>query len=754
MTWTQDDPGAGDTHGVRAVGRRLDSAVRSLADVHFGVRSDSGTLTAAAWEGRAGDGWREQSDACVRDLGGLIEVLAEGSTALTAYANAVEGIAEEVVLVRARRVAAGADLARAMQQLGMPTSLPKNGVATPAEVARQSRVRRQARDAAQVAVDRADQEMAELVDRRVAADSTVQAALGVIDIADWRAVGRASAAAGLTSPDMIGGDATRGVLVSLALDVLDGNASMADLARLLVAWGRDEEVLSGFFLSLGGGRTVALVEVLAGRVYRGEGTEVEARAQALALVSALSVGSAGWSGGQADRFVEQMTEHGRWPGAVGFLFGSAQTAPMGASFTVAMANHIDDYERLRGEVPQWQPSDGGVLANLLYPERAGRAGDPMSGVLETLGRYPRAALDWLLRINAGAPFERIDFWIGERDWTGDGFLGVASLWSGIQALPGGPADAGRYDQDAWTQLAIANTIIARRLGDNPHALAETISAEGQIQIATALGQMMPLLAYCVNLDVGAGTFQEVVLPFANLHDSGVSQTRPIPALDRQAIADIFGLAGASSAGRDVLTAGVRHAQQAMVDAAVVAVGGEDLMLTGVGSLQALLDGALSGAALGIEQRTEERYRKLVDLAVGVIDMVPLPGSGKAADVLSHAAADAISEAARRWVEHGVEELENLARERTLEAISLATSGGSSSVGSGTWAATLDAASAGGGGTRESLIESLSVWNGLLEMAKPERPAPLGGVDQYLLTITSNYSNIYDSAESAAANHAK
>jgi hypothetical protein len=737
MRWTADDPGAGDVQGVKAAGRRLDSAVRSLADVHFGVRSDSGTLTAAAWEGQAGDGWREQSDACVRDLGGLIEALAGGSSALTTYANAVEGIAEEVVLVRARRVAAGADLARAMQQLGMPTSLPKNGVATPAEVARQSRVRRQARDAAQVAVDRADQEMAELVDRRVAADSTVQAALGVVDVADWRAVGGASAAAGLTSPDMIGGDATREVLVSLALDVLDGNASMADLARLLVAWGRDEEVLSGFFLSLGGGRTVALVEVLAGRVYRGEGTEVEARAQALALVSALSVGSAGWSGGQAARFVEQMTEHGRWPGAVGFLFGSAQTAPMGESFTVAMANQIDTFERVNGSPAYWQPSDGHVLANLLFPDRAGRGTDPMSGVLETLGRYPGAALDWLLDGATATSVPRVAYWVGQREWRADGHLGIAALWSGLQVQPGGPLDATQYDPEIWRRLAGANTAFAAALLANPAVLPESLSVEAQVHLATALGQMMPLLAYCLESDpkmyvVESGVLAGIVRDeHIFIRDEAHSryEARALPLLDRESIGRLLGLAGSTSEGREVLRQGVLHAQNGLV-ASVLPYASPDVdaALLRVGALQAVLDGALVGSVEGIADRAAERVRQLVTTAFYLIDLAPVPGSGIVADQVGRLINDALSE-----------EIAAMAGSAAAESASRATwAGASASIGNAS------------SGTRDSLVDSLRPWIDRIDVSHSALLAQKGGdVELYLESLTGNYDSIVKEARDEA-----
>jgi hypothetical protein len=55
MRWTDEDPGAGDVHALRHLSRQLTTTVNELADVHWEVRSRTGTLTEAAWSGQAGD---------------------------------------------------------------------------------------------------------------------------------------------------------------------------------------------------------------------------------------------------------------------------------------------------------------------------------------------------------------------------------------------------------------------------------------------------------------------------------------------------------------------------------------------------------------------------------------------------------------------------------------------------------------------------------------------------------------------------
>lgn len=237
MSWTEDDPGAGDAGGLRVAAARLDAAVRALSDVLFDVRGGAGTLTDEAWGGVAGEAWRVSAQACERNLSGLIEASASGSSALVAYAGQVEQIAEEAVRVRRQRQDAVADLAAVTFFWAPPPArrgLPV--VVTPAERARQERRRLAAQQDAQRAVSSADRAMAELVDRRRSADSQVRGALGDVSVGEWQAVGRASIAAGIVSPSGVGGAATSRAMVTLAQDVLDGNASMGDLARLLQAW--------------------------------------------------------------------------------------------------------------------------------------------------------------------------------------------------------------------------------------------------------------------------------------------------------------------------------------------------------------------------------------------------------------------------------------------------------------------------------------------------------------------------------------
>lgn len=558
---------------------------------------------------------------------------------------------------------------------------------------------------------------------------------------------------------MLGGDATTEVLESLARDVLDGNASMDDLMQLLEAWGRDEEVLSGFFRALGGRGTAELVELLSEQaaftLVIGEDV---VRRHAEVLLSAMSVASASWTPGQARRFTEQMTEYSGWPGAVGFLFCSAETAPMGENFTVAMADRIDTYVRVNGgaTLATFARHDGvPVLANLLHPDRASLWFDPMSGVLETLGRYPETALNWLLDGAGKKTVPRIDYWVGQHDWRVDGFVGVASLWSALQQQPGGPLDVTGYDELTWKRLATANTAFAAGLYDNPGALPERLSVEAQVHLATALGRMMPLLSYCVYSDptMGEGLYRDDSIFFADGGGVARYEKRVTPLLDREHIEQLFGLAGSSLAGREVLRMGVEHVQHGLI-ASTLTHGGPtiDSVLQRVASLQGILDGALVGSVEGIAGRAAERAGQLVDIAFGVIDLVPIPGSGIAAGQMSKVARDALGDYFAEMAENAVKKAGGVVSDRIVAEIrqSVGDAAAESAL-QGTWMGEFGGIANGEPGTRESLKDALRPWVDLLDTSQSSILREKDGdVELYLEVLTSNYDGDGKEAEGEAA----
>jgi hypothetical protein len=176
MRWTDEDPGAGDVHALRHLSRQLTTTVNALADVHWEVRSRTGTLTEAAWSGQAGDAWRDSAQTCVDNLRHLLESIDPATDALTAYANRVEEIAEEAAVIRQRQDAAST-LLRSLRRAPETTTAA-------------ARTRwRDACDDASDAVRAGDRQLQDLADQRRAADTRLRGQIDPVRAVDWDLAG-------------------------------------------------------------------------------------------------------------------------------------------------------------------------------------------------------------------------------------------------------------------------------------------------------------------------------------------------------------------------------------------------------------------------------------------------------------------------------------------------------------------------------------------------------------------------------------
>lgn len=176
MRWTDEDPGAGDVHALRHLSRQLTTTVNELADVHWEVRSRTGTLTEAAWSGQAGDAWRDSAQTCVDNLRHLLESIDPATDALTAYANRVEEIAEEAAVIR-RRQDAASTLLRSLHRAPETTTAA-------------ARTRwRDACDDASDAVRAGDRQLQDLADQRRAADTRLRGQIDPVRAVDWDLAG-------------------------------------------------------------------------------------------------------------------------------------------------------------------------------------------------------------------------------------------------------------------------------------------------------------------------------------------------------------------------------------------------------------------------------------------------------------------------------------------------------------------------------------------------------------------------------------
>lgn len=740
--WTIDDPGAGDPDGLRVQGARLDSLTRQLAEACSVLRRHCEALGPDVWTGSAADALRSTSARHLADLTRLVDTVGPCASAMYVYAGAVQRIAEDAVLARARRDEAASDHARALRLISQYTSVPAGTVSDRSIAAQWT-----ARDAAKERLTAAGHTLQALADERASADARLLFDLrGVAEISDWSAVGAGLTAAGVHRPSDLSTAGLRDALLDLARDILAGDTSPATLAALqslLDACADEPALLGAFFQRLGGKGTADLVSRIGTAVLTRKIDDADGLRLAVTLQSALSAASSLWTAGRARVFARDLVGASDGAAVVGFLFGNPWTAPMGEHFTVAMADLFDRRERL-GE-GQWGAalaSGALTLSNLQFPDRPGRGADPAGAVLQTLGNYPDAALSWL---TAGGPvagadragaFPRIAYWVGERVWPeADGYTAVTALWAGMQLATGGPNDPAGWNDDAWKALAEANSAFTAAFLGNPHVLPEHLCDEARINLVVAITRLLPQL-------------REVPLQRYEDDRGPLTVTGVMPEFDaemtlmnttRDELAALFGLAGSSDAGLVALRRSISLLQSAMLGAAAAADSNytPDMALRAVADLQSILDGAVEGAAEGIAVRHDARVQALIDGAVTAAGIVPLPGSGKAAEVLARAASSFLRTSVATWAGDA---LVDLAQDRLTAALAAGASDA--------WASTLNEVSGEARRPKEDLKAALAAWVVALD---PEELALRGGnIEHYVQVLVASYDAVSGAAADAAS----
>lgn len=738
--WTVDDPGAGDPDGLRVQGARLDSLARQLAEACSVLRRHCEALGPDVWTGSAADALRSTSARHLAGLTRLVDTVGPCASAMYVYASAVQRIAEDAVLARARRDEAASDHARALRLISQYTSVPTGTVSDRSIAAQWT-----ARDAAKERLTAAGHTLQALADERASADARLLFDLhGGAEISDWSAVGAGLTAAGVHRPSDLSTAGLRDALLDLARDILEGDSSAATLAALqslLDACADEPALLGAFFQRLGGKGTADLVSRIGTAVLTKKIDDADGLRLAVTLQSALSAASSLWTAGRARVFARDLVGASDGAAVVGFLFGNPWTAPMGEHFTVAMADLFDRRERL-GE-GQWGaalPSGALTLSNLQFPDRPGRGADPAGAVLQTLGNYPDAALSWL---TAGGPvagadragaFPRIAYWVGERVWPeADGYTAVTALWAGMQLATGGPNDPAGWNDDAWKALAEANSAFTAAFLGNPHVLPEHLCDEARINLVVAITRQLPLLC-----EVPIGGFET---DGSTLHVQGFmidhDREMTLASVSRDDLAGLLGLAGSSEAAAEALRRSVSLMQSALLGAAADGTGySPHTALTKVTALQMLLDGAVQGAADGVTKRQDAYVQSMIDGAVDLAGLVPLPGTGKAAEVLARGAAQLL----RDNVAAGVG---TAAVGAVRQQVTGALAAGASDAWSSTWHEEVARRSS----SEKRMRSAVEAWALILE---PEQLAEHGGsVALYAREMAADYVAGWDSAQSAA-----
>lgn len=600
--WSTDVPGRGDADGITNLGARLDSVTATLLDARTQLEA---RRPSQVYRAEFLSAFNETAAPYLTQLGDVTAALGRIADALAIYGAEVRRIADESAGLPGQRESAMAAVATARTRLNTPSAT--TGGLTASEIAQYTREL----DDAQNTLTRINASLDSYADDRRHADTLLIAALESERlVTGWHGTGVMMSAGGITRSSQIDDQALTDAMVELSQDVLDGSASEAEaqaLAEYLRRHLDDPRTLDAYFQALGGRRTAELIDRLGDAVLNGRMDETVALDLALAVQAALSVASQGWSTARSESFALSMIEADGAAAAVAFLFGDPANHPMGETFAVTMANLIDENERLNGNRWVGSTTDGGfVLANLLNLGLPGRADDPASAILETLGFHPDAALAW-------ADEDRIAYWFGERDWSSDGFQGVGSLWAGMQRASG--ANAEDYNPYRWSLLQLANARVYEALALHPGFTMMGTSAAGATYIGDALRSQIAVVTVIAS-QAFSQEFEEHREADLRMSGVGLLGEVAVPNIPVEYLYRVFGVTSSYDHVHDVLRAAITDHQRNL------GLSGEaaPTILNANIALQALLHGTAGGAQLADARQRDEIIGQSVDTIARYADL--------------------------------------------------------------------------------------------------------------------------------------
>ncbi|MEP6478104.1 MAG: hypothetical protein ABJB03_01840 [Rhodoglobus sp.] len=680
MDWTDEDPGLGDTGQLDHARDQFTTWIGQLEAIRTNSFANRNAITSDVWSGSSTDAWITRFLRAVAPVTTLIDAFGHARDAIEAY---------RVEVISIRRNADGwRDQASEARRV-LHMSYAGNADPSPEEEQRILDEQRK-RKRAQHELDEALRMLHAYAGQRAAADSGLVAAFSAALPPDWPAQQAALAAVGI---DTIGEIANVGNLKDAMVDAansvidMDGEyeESAAALSALLTLYGNDEAVTSAFYQELGGEKTVELVDRVG---WYGDGNYLAAGA-ALALAAAirtgLSTGSTGWTQNQSESFAEGMMAHaGANGGNIGYLFNDPDS-PLGETLAVAMADAVDQWMRVDGnvfDIPE-EPNGGTWLNTQEHEGQLGlRVIDPSGPIFSTLGHYPDAAYEWLTSSDGaavppdhygnGAADSRISYWFDTRfDVNDQGYQannadqlqGISELFYGALQASGGPTDInGLQLTDVATlegSATLTHDIILTLLG-NQHFTQDGINAFTSAALAGAFSINIPAFAeYPITHN-----FQ------GELDALGDFQHKPgpgggdlvIPVLSDRQLAAFLGVAGSHESGMGLISDNIRDYQQTLLNASIsnpVALPLSEA-IDHITSLEAALTGASLGEKIETGEDQDKAIREVVGAISTVVGAVPIPGLGEAvggaAGFVLDWAQDASIEAVTGHVTDGVENI--------------------------------------------------------------------------------------------------
>lgn len=306
----------------------------------------------------------------------------------------------------------------------------------------------------------------------------------------------------------------------------------------------------------------------------------------------------------------------------------------GEDFVRGVAWQLDEFERSVDPdvVQSWMHHTGmGSPLNGLDtdPDESllGRTPDPMGATMGQLGRHPALGLEFF----TDEP-ERAEFYFAERDWSRDGFQGVAEAALGIGTDPGNIADAGED-----TGMLVSRFFDL--LPDNPRFDADHAAA-GAEPVADLLKHYMP----AVEAAVAAADAGDLG---ARLRDFDTNPYLPAmtdyPVLDAVDLDGLLGVALSDENGMARIAEGVAGLRQAQLGSFAEQHPGMEgaeahnqalrSILSDSAKLEGYMQHAVGEIAIEGAKTRDQQVAVFTGLVSEAVGLIPVPGADAAGDVV-------------------------------------------------------------------------------------------------------------------------
>ena len=415
-------------------------------------------------------------------------------------------------------------------------------------------------------------------------------------------------------------------------------------SRLLAAFGADPDVMGAMYGRLGPDGLLAAYNGITSTMYVGVNVE-ELGDLAARLRDGLETATrrGGFDGrafgedlvryathtttdAERDAFAAAYPSQGEHAAVLDYLL---RDGDYGEDFVRGVAWELDDFERSNPQrAATWahHASFASPLNSLGTDADGIHQADPVAAAMGQLGRHPGLGLEFFSDTEGA---ERVEYYVAERDWSRDGFAGIAHAALGIGTDPGNIAASPE-------QTGMLVSEFFGRLPDNPQ-----FTPEHALGASEPIGALLKHYMPSVQIAVGSPTSANGDAGLVAIQDDFLPALRNQPKLYTQDLDDLLRVALSSGDGVARLAEGVANFRQTSIGGwSVLHHDGHDAatpqalerILTSSAGLEGYMQEALSRIEIEGARSHDQQIAAFTGLVSKAAALVPVPGAEMIVDV--------------------------------------------------------------------------------------------------------------------------